>query len=124
MVGNPSDSDFDDSDVSVFGEFDEFDEHEDDGTSDMEENKLFIHPEFSSTIDVGRIITIYSSQTVNEPFFLCKVHEKQISTFLMIMIIIYLQAMISWSLIILKRHLKTFNKEMFNTNRKYMYSNI
>ena len=96
MVGNPSDSDFDDdSDVSDFGEFDdEFDEYEDDVTYDMEENKLFTHTEFSNVIDIGRIIAIYSSQTVNEPVFLCKGFEKntQMSTFLMIMIIIFLQA--------------------------------
>ena len=59
-------------------------------------------------------------QTVNEPFFLCKVFEKktytQMSTFLMIMIIIFLHGMITWSVIILKRHLKTFNMEMFNKN--------
>ena len=27
-------------------------------------------------IDIGQVITIYSCQTVNEPFFLCKVLEK------------------------------------------------
>lgn len=42
----------------------------------MEENKLFLHTEFSNTIDIGKIIAIYSSQTVNEPFFLYKVFEK------------------------------------------------
>ena len=54
MVGNPSDSDFDDSDASDFGEFDdEFDEYEVDVTSDMEESKLFPHIEFPNTIDIG-----------------------------------------------------------------------
>lgn len=41
----------------------------------MKENELFTHSEFSNTI-LGRIIAIYSSQTVNEPFFLYKVFEK------------------------------------------------
>ena len=57
----------DDSDVDEF--FD--DDSEDDAQSDMEENELFSHTEFSNTIDVGKIIAIYSSETVNEPFFLC-----------------------------------------------------
>ena len=50
MVGNPSDSDFDDdSDASDFDEFsDEFDEYEDDVNSDMEENVLFTHMVFSN----------------------------------------------------------------------------
>ena len=45
MVGNPSDSDFDDdSDAGDFGEFDdEFDEYENDVTSSIEENELFTH---------------------------------------------------------------------------------
>ena len=43
----------------------------------MEENKLLLHIEFSNTIDIGKIIAIYSSQTVNEPFFLYKVFEKK-----------------------------------------------
>ena len=79
MVENPSDSDFDDdSDVSDFAEFDdEFGEYEDYATSDMEENELFTHPEFSSTIDVGEIIAIHLSRIVNQPFFLCKVIEKK-----------------------------------------------
>ena len=55
MAENPSDSD---SDASDFGEFDS--------------KELFTHTEFSNTIDVGRIIAIYSSQTINKPFFLCK----------------------------------------------------
>ena len=78
MVGNPSDSHFDDdSDASDFGGFDdEFVDYKDDVTSDMEENKLFTNTEFSYTIDLSRIIAIYSSQTVNEPFLLCKVLEK------------------------------------------------
>ena len=42
----------------------------------MEERALFPHADFSNTIDVGRIIATYSSQTVNEWFFLCKVLEK------------------------------------------------
>ena len=50
MVGNPSETDFDDSDASDFGEFDdEFDEYEDDVTSDKEENKLFTHTGFSNS---------------------------------------------------------------------------
>ena len=55
MVGNPSDSDFDDdSDASDFGEFDdEFDEYEVDVTSDLEESKLFSHIKFPITIDIG-----------------------------------------------------------------------
>ena len=83
----------------------------------MEENGLFTDSVFSNTIAVGRIIAIYSSP--------CKVlvNITQMSTFLMIMII-FQQAMITWSSIILKRHLKTFDKGMFNTNRsksrKYM----
>ena len=60
-------------------------------------NELFTHTEFSNAIDVGRIIATYSNQTVNEPFFLCKLLRKnthmQMSTSLMIMIIIFLQAM-------------------------------
>ena len=43
----------------------------------MEENKLLLHTEFSNTIDIGKSIAIYSSQTVNEPFFLYKVFEKK-----------------------------------------------
>ena len=74
----------DDSDVDEF--FD--DDSEDDVQSDMEENELFSHTEFSNTIDVGKIIAIYSSETVNDPFFLCRVLEKGIqkNIFLMIMI--------------------------------------
>ena len=63
----------DDSDVDEF--FD--DDSEDDVQSDMEENELFSHTEFSNTIDVGKIIAIYSSETVNDPFFLCRVLEKR-----------------------------------------------
>ena len=74
----------DDSDVDEF--FD--DDSEDDVQSDMEENELFSHTEFSNKIDVGKIIAIYSSETVNDPFFLCRVFEKGIQNniFLMIMI--------------------------------------
>ena len=119
MIRNSSDSDFYDFDVSDFGEFhDEFDEYEDDLSPDMEKNELFTNTEFSNTIDVVRIISIYSSQTVNELFFLSLyvnfLRTTQMSTFLMTMIIIFQQAMITWSVIIL--HLKTFDKEMFNIN--------
>ena len=74
----------DDSDVDEF--FD--DDSEDDVQSDMEENELFSHTEFSNKIDVGKIIAIYSNETVNDPFFLCRVFEKGIQNniFLMIMI--------------------------------------
>ena len=63
MVGNPSDSDFDDdSDASDFGEFDdEFDEYEVDVTSDLEESKLFSHIKFPITIDIGWIIEIFKN---------------------------------------------------------------
>ena len=71
MVRSPSDSNFDDSDAREFGKFDdEFVEYEDNITSDVKENELLTHTELSNTIDVGRIIAIYSSQTVNGPFFL------------------------------------------------------
>ena len=67
MVGNPSDIDFQDSEARDYGDFDdEFDEYEDNVASDMEERALFPHADFSNTIDVGRIIATYSSQTVNE----------------------------------------------------------
>ena len=74
----------DDSDVDEF--FD--DDSEDDVQSDMEENELFSHTEFSNKIDVGKIIAIYSNETVNDPFFLCRVFEKGIQNniFLMKMI--------------------------------------
>ena len=73
----------------------------------MEENKLLLHTEFSNTIDIGKIIAIYSSQSVNEPFFLYKVFEKtQMSSFLMIMIIILMQALTPWSIYLEK----TFKK--------------
>ena len=54
----------------------------------MEESKLLTRTKFSNTIDAGRIIAIYSSETLNEPFLLCNFLEKntQISTFLMAMI--------------------------------------
>ena len=55
MAENPSDSD---SDASNFGEFDN--------------KELFTHTDFFNTIGVGRIIAIYSNQTINKPFFLCK----------------------------------------------------
>ena len=65
-----------DSDVNEF--FDD-DDSEGDAQSDMEENELFSHTEFSNTIYVGKIIAIYSiSETVNEPFFLCRVLEKKV----------------------------------------------
>lgn len=99
MIRNSSDSDFYDFDVSDFGEFhDEFDEYEDDLSPDMEKNELFTNTEFSNTIDVVRIISIYSSQTVNELFLLSLyvnfLRTTQMSTFLMTMIIIFQQAMI------------------------------
>ena len=65
-----------DSDVNEF--FDD-DDSEGDAQFDMEENELFSHTEFSNTIYVGKIIAIYSiSETVNEPFFLCRVLEKKV----------------------------------------------
>ena len=75
----------DDSDVEKF--FDD-DDSENDVQSDMEESELFSHTKFSNTIDIGKIIAIYSSETLNDPFFLCRVLEKGIhnNIFLMIMI--------------------------------------
>lgn len=63
MVGNSSESKlYDDSDISDFGNFHDF--------------ELFTHIEFLNTINVGRITPVYSIQTVNEPFFLCHLIEK------------------------------------------------
>ena len=101
MVGNPSETDFDDSDTNDFGEFDdEFDEYEDDVTSDMEENKLFAHTGFSN------------SQTVNKTFLSSwKKHTgEHISDNG------HYITMMAQSVIILKRHMKTCNKEKLNTN--------
>ena len=77
MLGDSSESNLEESDDSDVDEFFDDDNFEDDAQSDMEENEVFSHTEFSSTIDVGKIIAIYSSETVNEPFFLCKVLEKR-----------------------------------------------
>ena len=75
--GDSSESNLEESDGSDVDEFFDDDDSEDDAQSDMEENELFSHTEFSNTIDIGKIITIYSSETVIEPFFLCRVLEKK-----------------------------------------------
>ena len=96
MIRNSSDSDFYDFDVSDFGEFhDEFDEYEDDLSPDMEKNELFTNTEFSNTIDVVRIISIYSSQLFFLSLYVNFLRTTQMSTFLMTMIIIFQQAMIT-----------------------------
>ena len=93
-----------------------FDDHsEDDAQSDMEEKELFSHTEFSNAIDVGKIIAIYSTETVNKPFFLFLKKGKQSNIFLMIMITTFLLVLIIWWSIILKKPLKTFNQELLIT---------
>ena len=77
MLGDSSESNLEESDDSDVNEFFDDDDSEDDAQSNMEENKLFPHTEFSNTVDVGKIIAIYSSETVNEPFFLWRVLEKR-----------------------------------------------
>ena len=71
MHGDSSESNLEEPDDSDVDEFFDDDDYEDDAQLNMEENELFSHTEFSNTIDVGKIIAIYSSETVNEPFFLC-----------------------------------------------------
>ena len=78
MLGDSSESNWEESDDSDVNEFFDDDDSEGDAQSDMEENELFSHTEFSNTIDVGKIIAIYS--TVNEPFFLCRVLEKKVDS--------------------------------------------
>ena len=85
MVGDSSDSDFDDDfESSDFGEFDdEFDGYEDDVTSDIKENKFFTHTEFSNTIDIyNNIFKIYQYIQVkllmnHSSYVKCKVFEKK-----------------------------------------------
>ena len=73
MVGN---SNFSDSDLDSDNEYGCYDEEGKDVLLDVKENELFTQIEFLSTIGIGRIIAIYSCQTENDPFFLCKVLEK------------------------------------------------
>ena len=63
MLGDSSESDLEEPDDEFFDD----DDSEDNAQCDMEENELFSHTEFSSTIDVDKIIATYSSETVNEP---------------------------------------------------------
>ena len=88
MPGDSSESNLEEPDDSDVDEFFDYDDSKDEAPSDMEKNELLSHIEFSNTIDVGKIIAIYSSETVNDPFFLCRVLEKGIqkNIFLMIMI--------------------------------------
>ena len=78
MHGDSSESNLEEPDDSDVDEFFDDDDYEDDAQLNMEENELFSHTEFSNTIDVGKIIAIYS--TVNEPFFLCRVLEKKVDS--------------------------------------------
>ena len=88
MPADSSESNLEEPDDSDVDEFFDYDDSKDEAPSDMEKNELLSHIEFSNTIDVGKIIAIYSSETVNDPFFLCRVLEKGIqkNIFLMIMI--------------------------------------
>ena len=71
MPADSSESNLEEPDDSDVDEFFDYDDSKDEALSDMEKNELLSHIEFSNTIDVGKIIAIYSSETVNEPFFLC-----------------------------------------------------
>ena len=103
MLGDSSESNWEESDDSDVNEFFYDDDSEGDAQSDMEENELFSHTEFSNTIDVGKIIAIYSTETVNEPFFLFLKKGKQSNIFLMIMITTFLLVLIIWWSVILKK---------------------
>ena len=112
MLGSSSESNLEKSDESDVDKFFGDDDSEDDVQSDMEENELFFHTEFSNTIDVGKIIAIYSTETVNKPFFLFLKKGKQSNIFLMIMITTFLLVLIIWWAIILRKPLKTFDQEL------------
>ena len=119
MLGDSSESNLEEPDDSDADEFFDDDDYEDDAQSDMEENELFSHAEFSNTIDVGKIIAIYSSETVNKPFFLCRVIEKRHTDEQHIFDDndhhIPAMVLIIWLSIILKKPLKTFNQELLIT---------
>ena len=78
LFNDSSESNLEESDDSGVDEFFNDDDSEDDVESDLEENEFFSrHIEFLNTIDFGKIIAIYSSETVNDPFFLYIVLEKR-----------------------------------------------
>ena len=52
MLGDSSENNLEKSDDSDVDEFFDDDDSEDDAQSDMEENELFSHTEFSNTIDL------------------------------------------------------------------------
>ena len=119
MLGDSSECNLEEPDDSDVDEFFDDDDYEDDAQSNMEENELFSHTEFSNTIDVGKIIAIYSGETVNKRFFLCRVIEKGHTDEQHISDDndhhIPAMVLIIWLSIILKKPLTTFNQELLIT---------
>ena len=76
-----SDENSEEDDDESEDDYDDDEEYDEDAElSDMEENELFKHTDYSDTIVdtmVDSFIGIYSHEMANEPFFICKVLEKK-----------------------------------------------
>ena len=76
-----SDENSEEDDDESEDDYDDDEEYDEDAElSDMEENELFKHTDYSDTIMVDSFIGIYSHEMANEPFFTCKVLEKKCAT--------------------------------------------
>lgn len=115
MVGS---SNFSDSDLDFDSEYGCYDEEGKDVLLDVKENELFTQIEFLSTIGIGRIIAIYSCQTENDPFFLCKVLEKTRANTSMAGSNdhYFSQLLTTWYAISQKKHLEIIGKVTFGTS--------